>query len=86
MTRLVLLSMCLLLVNCGPGYDRPTERTSTGCEVSSFGNGVFFFSCAYDFGPALAEFRKGHQVISITSYSSYNYGTTGYWVIDGAPK
>lgn len=74
------LAAALFLIGCSPGYDKKTTVSGT-CDVRDFGGGVFFFDCAYNFGEALVEFRKTHEVVSVTSYASGDFGTSGYWVV-----
>ena len=79
MKRLVLVAAALVMMACDDG--RPAKVAGNGCVIKAYGNGVFYFSCAFDFGSALAEFRKDHQIITITSYSGGDGGTYGYWVV-----
>ncbi len=81
---ILILAGALLLAGC---EDDPVKAPkelpegSAGCRVSDYGNGVFYFHCTMNFGQALAEFRKTHEVVTLSSYASGDLGTTGYWVI-----
>ena len=83
--KVILGVVLLMLIGCGDSAP-VVQTTANGCTIKGYGEGVFFFECSGDFGPALSEFRKSHGVLSVTSYVSYasaqfKMGTTGYWVI-----
>lgn len=70
------------LAFCAGCDTAPVAQTAkNGCEIHDYGRGVFYFGCAGGFGYALSEFRGTHKVLSVTSYSITQYGTSGYWVV-----
>ena len=83
----VVLSAALAFVACdGPGANGTLAGTTTsGCDIKTFGNNVFYFECSTGFGPALAEFAKDHSIVTVTSYSTGGDmgvgGTKGYYVV-----
>jgi len=76
-----------LVVLCGCAEGRPVVATaSNGCKVTQYGERVFFFDCSDAFGTALNEFARTHEIVTVTSYTSYlaatiKSGTSGYWVV-----
>lgn len=79
---LVAVGLAMLLM-CGCSPDPKSSETSgaTGCKISDYGSGVYYFHCANGFGATLAEFRGKHKVVSVTGYAVDGLGTTGYWVV-----
>lgn len=81
MKKFVILTLVLLCSGCN---EMPVSQvTRSGCPISSYGEGVYYFSCARDFGSALAEFKKQHpHIVSVTGYTDIiQHATAGYWVV-----
>src|SRR5262245_49742004 len=57
------------------------QRGPPACDIKDYGRGVSYSNCASTFGPALADFRQYHEVVSISSFALSDAGTSGYWVI-----
>lgn len=81
--RVLLLVVLVTMSACMP---EPQTKTlaHNGCKISDYGHGVWYFDCSNDFGPALAEFRQRHKVITFAANDSVVSGaggTSGYWVM-----
>lgn len=89
MNRLaVIAGAALILSGCGEITGQPTEPAgSPECEITDYGNGVWFFDCSRGFGSALAAWRDSLgqvAILAVAPLDSYAYGKTrGYWVVVG---
>jgi len=80
---LAVLVGLLALIDRGGGPPPPMESSSS--TVTAYGDRVYYFDSARQFGPALATFFKDHpdlRVVSIAPLDNCGYGSTrGYWVV-----
>ena len=67
--------------SCPPPGGVPVSEGPPACGIKDYGRGVSYSNCASTFGPALADFRQYHEVVSISSFALSDAGTSGYWVI-----
>lgn len=73
--------LAVFMSGCSPEPKSSDRSSATGCEISDYGSGVYYFHCSGGFGATLAEFRGKHKVVSVTSYTLNGVGTMGYWVV-----
>ena len=76
--------ICLLLYFATRTPEGAVAQGRSGdCPVNDYGNGVYYFGCAGEFGHALAGFisqHPDHPVVAVTTDVRVQ-NTAGYWVV-----